>query len=89
MTINRLSELLGRFKNVGLSQRLSKNALIEEVNVILGQGTISQKDITIKGKTAFVRLGSVIKNEIAIYKDKILSQAKEKIGSSFTINDIH
>ncbi len=83
-----ISELLGRFKNVGLGEKLSKEALTDEINAILGPNTVSDKDITIKNQTALIKGGSALKSEMALHKEEILNRAEEKIGASFVIRDI-
>ena len=83
-----ISELLGRFKNVGLGEKLSKEALVEEVNAILGLSTISLEDISIRNQTAFIKGGSALKSEISLNKEIILGQAGKKLGPGFIVKDI-
>lgn len=84
----KISELLGRFKNIGLGERLSKEALVEEINRVTGLNTVSIKDISIKNQTAFVKAGSALKSEITLYKRSILNRAKERVGTNFVVKDI-
>lgn len=83
-----LSELLNRFKNLGLGEKTTKEVLVAEINNLIGQNTISTKDIKIQNGTAFVRGGSALKSEIFIHKDQILKQAREKSGESFVVGEI-
>lgn len=86
--MKQISEFLSRFKNLGLGEQLSKEALVEEINAILGLNTISLENISIKNQNAFIKGGSVLKNEIFFHKEKILNQAKKRIGPKFVIKDI-
>lgn len=83
-----LSQLLERFKNLGLGEKMTKEVLVGEINNLVGQSLISTKDIKIKNGIAFVRGGSALKSEIFIHKDQILKQAKVKAGEGFVVKEI-
>jgi hypothetical protein len=83
-----ISELLGRFKNLGLGERLSKEVLVEEINNIIGSNLLTTKDIKIKNSVAFIRVQSALKSEIFLHKDEILKRARQKAGASFVVSDV-
>lgn len=82
-----LSELLGKFKNLGLGERQTKDALIEAIQEIVGV-SISRKDVSLSGKTAYIKTGSVMKSEIFLRKEEILKKMKEKSGGILNISDV-
>ena len=83
-----IAQLLERFKNLGLGEKVSKEVLVAEINNLVGQNLISTKDIKIQNGIAFVRGGSALKSEIFIHKDQILKQAREKAGEGFVVKEI-
>ncbi len=83
-----LSQLLSRFKNIGLGEKLSKEVLVEAVDKIIGPNLITISDVKIQNGVAIVRASSSIKSEIFIYKSEILKYAIEKLGKSLVINDV-
>lgn len=86
--MKQIGEFLIRFKHLGLNERLSKEALVEEINLILGFGTVSNKDISIKNQTAFIKGASALKSEISLNKEIILAGARKKAGVNFVVTDM-
>lgn len=83
-----ISQLLERFKNLGLGEKISKEVLVEEINGFISSNLITVKDVKIQNGTAFVRAGSAIKSEIFLHKDEILNRAREKAGKSLVVKDV-
>lgn len=83
-----LSQLLERFKNLGLGEKISKEVLVVEISNIIGSGLITIKDVKIQNGAAVVRASSSIKSEIFLHKNEILTRAREKIGKSMVVSDV-
>ncbi|MFP4539329.1 MAG: hypothetical protein ACLFNN_00140 [Candidatus Paceibacterota bacterium] len=83
--MEKVSEILGRFKNALNSRKATQDLLSEtvkeELNIV-----IPPENFSIKNDTIFINCNSVIKNEILIRKENILKIFKEKGGSADIVN---
>lgn len=86
--VNHLSELLERFKNLGVAEQLSKEALVEEINNSAGSNFVTTRDIKIKNHIALVKGGTALKSEIILHKTEILNKVREKMKGKFFLSDI-
>jgi len=83
-----LSDFLAKYKNLGLSERLSKEAFVYGVNEVLGKQFLKKDDVSIKNKIAYIKIPSLLKSEILVKKEGIFLKAKEMAGQAFQIEDI-
>lgn len=83
-----LSEFLSRFKNFGLDERVSKEAILEEIDKLLPPGLVEKKDLSIKNRIAIVKASGPLKTEIILRKEEILKKCREKIGRRFLVDEI-
>ena len=83
-----LSDFLAKYKNLGLNERLSKEAFVESVNLVLGKTLLKMEDVSIRNNTAYLKVPSLLKSEIRLRSGEILENARAKIGKNFSVREI-
>ena len=72
-----IAEYLTKFKNIGQSEKLLKEAIISVIKEVVGIN-LQLKEITIKGGEIVFKISPAVKNAIYIKKESILNKIKEK-----------
>lgn len=74
-----IKNLLVRFNNILLFEKVKKNTVINVLYQVIGV-KIKSQDIKIKNNTIYLNIKPIYKSEILLKKDKILLELKENLG---------
>lgn len=85
--MEKIGNLLGRFKNIGIPNETARNYVAEAIYSELGE-KIDFKNISIRNGVAYVKCDSSAKSEIFIQKEKILKAIQKKEGERPVVFDI-
>jgi ribosomal protein L23 len=86
--MRKISDFLDKFKNIGLKESATKEAIAKAINELFGKELVSRSMIGVKGKSVFVKTSGVLKSEIILLKDKIIDRAKSQSLFPLDIEDI-
>ncbi len=86
--MRKISDFLDKFKNIGLKESATKEAIAKAINELFGKELVSRSMIDVKGKSVFVKTSGVLKSEIILLKDKIIDRAKSQSLFPLDVEDI-
>lgn len=86
--MRKISDFLDKFKNIGLKESATKEAVALAVNEIFGREFIKRDMIKVKNKEVFIKISGALKSEIVLFKNKIIDLAKTKSVFPIDITDI-
>ena len=72
-----IATYLEKFKNIGSSENSIKDIIISSLNEIL-KITVTRKEIRLQNGTAYIQTSPLVKNQLYIKKDSILSHISQK-----------
>lgn len=85
--MHNLSDFLGRYINIGLSEKMVKESIAGVLTEVF-EFPVTSKHITMHGTTAQLSLPASLKWAIQENKHEVLQKIRERIGSGNKVQDI-
>lgn len=78
MDFNHINSFLEKFKKLLVNSQTTQDVIIETISLYI-KFPINKEMISVKGNVIYIKASPVLKTEILLYKDKIITDIKKTL----------